>query len=248
MPEADRAAVIRDLIGKRPDLPGLLDRERERVKVKRGALAAGGYESMAGDPDLYKYFCRRYQQLTRVSGSIGVVLPRGAFINHGSRGFREWLFEETTTRRVDFLLNKARWAFDAEPRYSVALVVAKRDEPPQDHRVEIAGVASSKDEWVRQSMTPGVCISSAGFGPGWMTPLVRNQAEADLLAKVRVGNLFPFGPRRSSSLSLSLSLCFPVAELHETNDRYLWRRLPGSGVGRDDGPPSLDPSGGTDAR
>ena len=57
----------------------------------------------------------------------------------------------------------------------------------------IAGVAASRDQWTHQSRKPGVRISASAFGPGWMTPLVGTQAEADLLAKVRVGNPFPFG-------------------------------------------------------
>ena len=100
--EADRGRAIRDLIVERPDLPEMLDQERKRLKMQRAALAAGEYASMAGDPDLYKYFCQRYRLITRQGGSIGVVLPRSAFINIGSRGFREWLFGETTPRRIDF--------------------------------------------------------------------------------------------------------------------------------------------------
>lgn len=216
LPAASRAMAIKDLIAQRPDLPDLLDRERKRAAIQRKALAAGEYISMEADPDLYKYFCQRYRQLTRQGGSIGVVLPRSTFINKGSRGFRDWLFEETTTHRVDFLLNKTRWAFDAEPRYSVALVVAQRSRPAEHHRVEIAGVATSRVEWVRQSSNVGVLIPRSGFGPHWMTPLVGSQTEVDLLAKVRTGNPFPVGERTHPTYR------FPVAELHETNDRGLW--------------------------
>ncbi len=193
LPATIRARAIQDLTSDRPELLGLLDHERERVAIQREALAAGGYEAMAGDPDLYKYFCQRYRQLTRQRGSIGVVLPRSAFINMGSRGFRGWLFRGVTTRRIDFLLNRRRWIFNTHPQYSVALVVAKRTQANEDHRVEIAGVAASREEWAQQSQSDGVRIASTGFGPGWMTPLVGKQAEADVLAKVRVGTLFPFG-------------------------------------------------------
>ena len=224
LPAAARARAIRDLIKQRPELPDLLDQERERVAVQREALAAGEYTPMAGDPDLYKYFCQRYQQLTRRGGSIGVVLPRSTFINNGSRGFRNWLFDRMTTRRVDFLLNRKSWMFDTHPQYSVALVVAERTQPDTSHRVEIAGVATSRDEWKHQATTVGVRIGPTAFGPDWMTPLVGTQTEADVLAKVREGALFPFGEKTGAAPR------FAVAELHETNDRRLWSR-PDSSVG-----------------
>ncbi len=218
LPAAARARAIRDLTRERPELTELLDQERERAAIQREALSSGEYTSMVGDPDLYKYFCQRYRQLTRQSGSIGVVLPRSTFINNGSRGFRSWLFDRMTTRRVDFLLNRKRWMFDTHPRYSVALVVAERTQPDNEHRVEVAGVATTRDGWNHQAATVGVRIGSSAFGPGWMTPLVGTQAEADVLARVRVGNRFPFGE------TPHVALRFGVRELDETQDRHLWTR------------------------
>ena len=218
LPAAARVRAVRDLIRKRPDLPDLLDQERARVAVQREALAAGEYTSMAADPDLYKYFCQRYRQLTRQGGSIGVVLPRSTFINNGSRGFRNWLFGRMTTRRVDFLLNRKRWMFDTHPQYSVALVVAERTQPDTSHRVEIAGVATSRDEWKHQATTVGVRIGPTAFGPDWMTPLVGTQTEADVLAKVRKGALFPFGEKPGAAPR------FPIRELDEAMDKRLWTR------------------------
>ena len=248
LPATIRGRAIQDLIRDRPELPGLLAEERDRVALQREALAAGEYEAMAGDPDLYKYFCQRYRQLSRQRGSIGVVLPRSAFINMGSRGFRGWLFRGVTTRRIDFLLNRRRWIFDTHPQYSVALVVAERTQPKEDHRVEIAGVAASREEWTQQSRGNGVRIASTGFGPGWMTPLVGTQPEADVLAKVRVGNLFAFGSdkrerERERERENKSRGVFPVTDLHETNDRHLWLGLPCQGTGRNSGSPPLDSPG-----
>ena len=81
--------------------------------------------------------------LLRRDGQLGVVLPRSAFLAEGSRGFRKFLFESSTVERIDFLLNKGRWAFNAEPRYTVALLVAIAKSPPEDHRTEVAGIATS---------------------------------------------------------------------------------------------------------
>jgi len=74
------------------------------------------------DPDLYNFFCQRYRRLLAQSGSLSVVLPRSAFSTRGPTEFRRWLFEGSTVERLDFLLNAGRWAFDAEPRYTSALL------------------------------------------------------------------------------------------------------------------------------
>ena len=55
------------------------------------------------------------------------------------------------------------------------------------------------------------------MGPGGETPLLTSQAEAGVLARIRTGSLFPYGSDGRWS-------CFPVAELHETNDKRLWAR------------------------
>ena len=220
--DTERRRWVDELVRERPELAERLEARQVRLRDYRDALAGpdperSDYDPMGGDPDLYKYFCQRYRMLVREQGFAGVVLPRTAFVAKGSSGFRDWLYRGSTTRRVDFLLNKGRWAFDTEPRYSIALVVAQRGPPADDHRVSVAGTAESKPTWAEQSAGPGVALAPATFGPEWETPLVRSQAEADLLARIRTGCLFPFGSDGRWS-------CFPVRELDETNDKRLWAR------------------------
>ena len=216
MPEAERAAVVSELVASRPELLQLLRDRQATLKVTRSALGAGDYGPMGGDPDLYKYFCQRYRSLVREDGFVGVVLPRTAFISKGSEVFREWLYVGSTTHRVDFLLNNRRWIFDTHPQYSIALVVAERAPPGSNHLVEVAGTATSEHDWTRQAASDGVRLAASAFGPGWVTPLLRSQDEADLLAKMRLGKRFPYGAGGRWS-------CFPVAELHETADKRFWR-------------------------
>ena len=220
--EDERRTWVAELVRERPELVERLEARQARLSEYRRALAGpdpsrSDYDPMGGDPDLYKYFCQRYRMLVREQGFAGVVLPRTAFVAKGSNGFREWLYRGSTTRRVDFLLNKGRWAFDTHPQYSIALVVTERGSPPKDHRVFVAGTAESKPTWAEQSASPGVGLAPSTFGPEWETPLVRSQAEADLLARIRTGSLFPHGSAGRWS-------CFPVAELHETNDKRFWAR------------------------
>lgn len=216
LPEGPRTEAIAELMAERPDLPDRLAVAQSRSAEERQYFGAGEYESMPGDPDLYKFFCQRYRVVLRDGGVLGVVLPRSTFVTDGSVGFRRWLFEENTCRRCDFLINRRYWMFDTHPQYTVALVAAERRKPADDHEVQVAGTASSLEAWERQTASAGIALRHDAFGPGWTTPLLNNQAQADLLAKLRVGRAFPFGAGGRWR-------CFPVAELHETNDRRLWQ-------------------------
>lgn len=216
LPEEERRKAAESLVADRPELLVLLQASQERARRERAYLAAGEFTRMPGDPDLYKFFCQRYGALLRQGGTLGVVLPRSAFIANGSAAFREWLFEQNTCLRLDFLLNTGRWAFDSEPRYTVALAAARREKPSPDHRMRTAGIASSLDQWQVQAASEGVALALSALGPGRAVPLLRSQAEADLLALLRTGSPFPFGAGARWK-------CFAVAELHETNDQPLWR-------------------------
>ena len=214
--EKERRQWVNELVRERPELATELSDRQEKAKAYRRALASGDYQATGSDPDLYKYFCQRYAVLLRRAGFLGVVLPRTAFNAKSSIAFRKRLYSDSTTRRIDFLVNDKRWMFDTSPRYSIALLVAESRTPEPGHRFQIAGTAASSREWSRQAQATGVQPSSPALGPGLETPLLRSQAEADLLARIRTGSRFPHGSDGRWS-------CFPVAELHETNDRKLWQ-------------------------
>jgi hypothetical protein len=265
LPERPRAAAVAELVARRPDLPGRLAAARERAALQRRYLkqsaydqdhvipggdqvgrhghtrtasANGEYRPMPGDPDLYKSFCQRYRELLRDGGVLGVVLPRGAFAAGGSAGFRRWLFEENRCRRLDFLLNRRCWIFDTHPQYTIALLAAERAHPSPGQAVRVAGTATTPAEWERQAASPGLVLPREAFGPGWTVPLLRGQAEADLLARLRRGTPFPYGPGGRWR-------CFPVAELHETGDRHLWEGTTGAGrpLWKGEGFEQYDPHG-----
>jgi hypothetical protein len=217
LPERPRRRALEDLRERRPELDERFDAELDRVELLRAYFAGDtGYVGAPGDPDLYKIFCQRYRALVQAGGALGVVLPRSAFLAKGSAGFREWLFEEATVERLDFLLNNRRWMFETHPQYTVALLVARAGRPPAEHLLDVAGVAGSADAFARQAAAPGIALSSKGLGDAREVPLLPSQAAADLFPKLRRGVPFPFGAGRWR--------CFPVAEFHETNDRKLWQR------------------------
>jgi hypothetical protein len=214
-PERARKEAIEQIKDERPNLVEQFEADLNRAAEMRRYLGpAGGYSGGVGDPDLYRYFCQRYRELLRPAGRLGVVLPRSVFIAKGSAPFRHWLFEEAAPERVDFLLNRGRWAFDAEPRYTSALLSARRCVPAEDHEFEVAGVARSAGEFSRQSEREGLRLARTSLGPDLEIPLLPDQRAADLLGKLRANRPFPCGGGRWR--------CFPVRELDETNDAALW--------------------------
>jgi hypothetical protein len=212
---ADRAVALSRVKAERPQLARELADEQRRTALLRQFLGpAGGYTRSVGDPDLYKFFCQRYRALLANRGRLGVVLPRSTFLTAGSRGFREWLFGSNRVERLDFLLNKGMWAFDAEPRYTIALLVAAAAAPDENHEVEVAGVAGSGSVFARQSEAAGIRLPPSAMGAGNVVPLLPSQPAAAVLAKMRTHELFPKGAQRWR--------CFPVREFDETNDKSLW--------------------------
>ncbi|MCP9490254.1 MAG: hypothetical protein MSC31_10315 [Solirubrobacteraceae bacterium MAG38_C4-C5] len=215
--EAPRRTELARLLEERPELTEHLAAEQERLAATRRAFATGGdYVTSVGDPDVYKLFCQRYGHVLREGGALGVVLPRSAFLAKGSAPFREWLFTQAPPERIDVLVNRGSWAFEMEPRYSVALLRARRDAAAEeDQAFEVAGVADSAAAFVEQAARPGLIMRATALGRLHEVPLLPSQAAADLLARLRTGPAFPFGGGRWR--------CFAVREFDEAMDKGLWQ-------------------------
>ena len=126
--QREREADIPGLRESRPDLVKELEVEVAAASALRRALSRGPFPGMGtGDPDLYKAFCWRFWFLVAERGGrIGVVLPRSVLAAKGSEEFRWRVFGEARLTDATTLLNSGRWAFDMEPRYTVALVAIER--------------------------------------------------------------------------------------------------------------------------
>jgi len=218
LPQRARERELVALLRERPELPERLAAEQERLAAQR-AFFAREYETRGSDPDTYRFFSQRYRDLLRERGALGVVLPRTAFSAKGSLGFREWLLEAAQPRRIDFLKNRRQWAFDITPQYSVALLTAERVALEVDASFTVAGVADSVEAFARQVRSPGIELRRSALGRLLEVPLLPSQAVADLLARMRRTDPFPWGGGRWR--------CFPVAELHESQDKRLWERARG---------------------
>ncbi len=98
-----------------------------------------------------------------------------------------------------------------EPRYTVALLIADQT---GTSAFSVAGVATSSLAFGEQLRSPGVVLEREALGGLLEVPLLPTQADADLLAKLRAAEQFVTGGGRWR--------CFPLRELHETDDAKLW--------------------------
>ena len=165
----------------------------------------------SGDTDLYKLFCERYASIAGREGFMGVVLPRVAFLNDGSRGFRRWFFKDCRPNRIDAILNSGRWAFDMEPRYTVALTAAQVGARVEG-TVTVTGPARNEREFAECIFGDGVRVDLATLAswtpapandsvkePTWELPLLPTPDHGNVLSKLRRGVRFDFlqNPQKS---------------------------------------------------
>ena len=231
------------LFQKRPELrQEMEDAKRQAEEERKFFKPENGYTIQGrGDADLYKLFCERYASILRSQGFMGVVLPRGAFLNDGSRGFRRWLFKKCRPSRIDTLLNNKRWAFDIHPQYTIALVTAQRGVVTEG-LMTVTGPAHNKLEFTDRIVDVGVQIDLKNLAawtpapandsekaPTWELPLLPTQQHADILGKLRLGVRFDRLPLEGSdqkgpSASPHLAL---YMELHEAKQRGLFTHPPG---------------------
>jgi hypothetical protein len=213
--QRERDNAVAELLDKRPELVEKIDVERKHAEVTREYFGQDtGYESLGAKKDLYRLFAQRYRRLICGEGSLGVVLPRTTFLDQGASPFRRWLLDHASPERIDFLVNRGRWAFDIHPQYSVSLVVARRGQARE--AIGVAGVADSAKAFAAQTSSPALQLVREVLGPGLEIPLLPNQAAADLLARLPTEDRFPEGGGRWQ--------CFPVqGDFNETLDKRLWK-------------------------
>ena len=244
----ERDARAEQLFRERPHLREQVELEQARDKLGRQFFKPdNGYTMQgSGDTDLYKLFCERYASLTKTQGRIGVVLPRVAFLNDGSRGFRQWLFTAARPTRIDSLLNSGRWAFGMEPRYTIALLTAQVGAIP-DGQLNVSGPSDSLAEFEKALDDDDVAIDMRQLASSTTTmnddgkpevsyelPLVQTQRHADILTKLQQGVRFdsivyPIKEKKSKTGASGHSHATPYRELDESAQKPLFNHPPGPG-------------------
>ncbi len=235
------------LFRQRPELRQEIEDTKRQIEEQRGFYSPeNGYTIQgSGDTDLYKLFCERYASIARRRGFMGVVLPRVAFLNDGSRGFRRWFFKECRPSRIDALLNGGRWAFDMEPRYTVALTAAQVG-TPVDGSVTTTGPARNEREFAECINGAGVQVDLAALAswtpapmddsvrePTWELPLLPTPTHVSVLSKLRRGVRFdqlqnPQNPKNSRGPAAAPNLVL-YTELHSAQQRDLFTHPEGEG-------------------
>ncbi len=244
--DAERRRRIEQLNQRYPYLGLEFERLQRELEERRSFFGPqGGYVMQGtGDTDTFKLFSERYRTLTQTGGWLGVVLPRAAFLNDGSRGFRSWLFGGSEVRRLDFILNAGRWAFDMEPRYTIALLAAQRVLPHEESQTRLTGPSSSQAAFEANVARDGVSVPLGHLvnwtrlesGPGFEVPLLSTQDAVGVFDVMRQGPVFADGYE-------GLWSAFPVVELHETGDKKLLRHKDGVPVWKGRSFDQYDPHG-----
>ena len=222
------------------DIQEQIEEQRKFFRPENGYSLQG-----SGDTDLYKLFCERYASIAGSEGFMGVVLPRVAFLNDGSRGFRRWFFKDCRPNRIDAILNSGRWAFDMEARYTVALTAAQVGASVEG-TVTVTGPARNEREFAEcvfgdgvqvdlatlASWTPAPAIDSVKE-PTWELPLLPTRDHGGILSKLRRGVRFDFlqNPRNQKIRKggAAAPRAFPYRELDEAQQRPLFNHPPGQG-------------------
>ena len=122
MEEQNKERAIAELIAKRPDLVTSYEQAIADTKRHRALLRATYPKLGTGDTDLSKTFAWRNWQLIRLEGQISVVLPRGLFVNDGSKQWRKDILDNGTFTDVIFMINTNGWIFeDVHKQYTMTL-------------------------------------------------------------------------------------------------------------------------------
>ena len=165
------------------------------------------------------------------------MLPRVAFLNDGSRGFRRWFFKACRPSRIDALLNSGRWAFDMEVRYTVALTAAQVG-TPADGSVTVTGPARNAREFGACIAGEGVQVDLAALAswtpapvgdsvkePTWELPLLPTRKHVSVLSKLRRGVRFDALQNPESENASKGSVAAPSVTLYRELDSAQQRSL-----------------------
>lgn len=190
MTQKEKNAAIAQHRKARPDLVAALDTELAAAKATARLVSAGPYPGIgATDIDLMAAFSWRFVHELRSGGRIGVVLPRTALAGSACEQWRRTLMKGGDIADLTMITNTARWAFDMEPRYTVALL-AYHARPGQDHQVALQGPYASRDEFLSgTAQARSTSVFPAEEVEGWTAtaavPLLPDARSLPVFAQMR---------------------------------------------------------------
>jgi hypothetical protein len=147
LPQGEQDKLIVKYRKIRSDLAEEYETEVSDKAMQRKAIVSGPYPGIGkGDPDLYQAFAWRNWQLLRQGGVFGIVTPRSLVSEAGGEQWRNEVFDHGEFTDVSLLLNSARWVFDMEPRYTIAVLSVTKTER-EGRQVLLRGPYASRDEF-----------------------------------------------------------------------------------------------------
>ncbi len=147
MTAKDREERLQQLKEDNPQLLEMFVAEVARNARMRAVIASGPFPGIgSAHIDLFQAFAWRNWQVIREGGSIGIVLPRGAFAGSGTAKWRESVLKEGAFRDICFLTNAGEWVFaGVHQSYTIALSVIGKG---ASNEVACCGPFSSWEEYV----------------------------------------------------------------------------------------------------
>jgi hypothetical protein len=189
LPVGARDGAIEGAKRDRPDLAAQFVGAIDGNDRLRAVLRHGPYPGLGkGDLDLYQAFAWRNWQLARARGGrVGMVTPRSLVSEAGADQWRHRVFDQGEFVDVTLLLNTGRWAFDMEPRYTIALLTIERTGSPGE-TVSLHGPFASRGEFDAGSAKPPVRFRAVEFrtwGTGESFPALATPGDGDAYLTMR---------------------------------------------------------------
>lgn len=207
----ERSQAIEALRTKHPMLIFELESQKKTFEDLRKILHSF-FPLGSGNTDLYKAFCFKFWSVIRKSGRIGIVLPKTAFSAAGLAEWRKTIMETGSIIDLVTIINSARWAFDIEPRYSVAIAVLGKG---IDEDMRFSGAFHSENEFLHGRLNPVIIPKKSllSFTSYLSIPVVSTQTDVDILSQMRNQ------PRLDEWGEGTFKL---VNELHASNERVFF--------------------------
>lgn len=185
MRQQERDRALTQFRSSRPDLEASYEREVAAVRRMSEAVGAGPFPGIgAAHLDLFSAFAWRNWQLLRDAGCAGVVLPRGALSGSGLAEWRRTVLAHGAFADVCFIENTGRWAFDMEPRYTIAFTVVSKG---LNRVVRWAGPFSNERDFLTgaRSLSEVDADEFAAWSVSSAFPLVPDPTSAEILRQMK---------------------------------------------------------------
>ena len=217
MPQGEQDDYIAKMRHQRPDLAREIDDEIASTEAARQTVIAGPYPGIGrGDLDLYKAFAWRFLQVLRISGRLGVVVPRSLLSEKGTAPWRAFAFDNVEWTDVTLLVNSGRWAFEQiHPQYTIALMTVEMTGQPS-MTVVLRGPAHNMETLAHCVATPGIAFPAQDF---------RQWGEGDAFRIIESAESAAVYQQMMTHPSLGSTgrpwRARPFAEVHSTADKPL---------------------------